>query len=136
MTVLPVDMPKKYRKPRAVIFPAPAQCNWFNKFFYSSMDVIPETVGQFTGLTDKHGKKIFEGDICDFCILGNDHVFVKITIQYGCVGFEPLNYEEVHPDDRKWECFWKNDEEEMWSTDFFTVIGNIHDNPELTEVAR
>ncbi len=93
--------------------------------------VEQSSIEQYTGLTDKNGKKIFEGDICDFSILGGDHVFVKITIQYGCVGFEPLDYDDVHPDDQKWTSFWKSEEDEMWNTDYFTVIGNIHDNPEL-----
>lgn len=93
--------------------------------------IFPETVGQYTGLTDKNGRKIFEGDICDFSILDRCHTPVKITIKYGCVGFEPLYYDSVHPDDRKWRSFWQNDEDEMWNTDYFSVIGNIYDNPKL-----
>ncbi len=97
---------------------------------HSMHRVIKDTVGQYTGLIDKNGRKIFEGDICDFSIL-KEHTLVKITIQHSCVGFEPLDYDSVHPDDRIWRSFWRNDDEAMWDTDYFTVIGNLHDNPEL-----
>lgn len=80
--------------------------------------VLPETVGQFTGATDKNGKKIFEGDIARFdkgffvvrysdCRMGFcfDGLFGR-----GCQpGFTTPHWEDVE------------------------IIGNIHDNPELLE---
>jgi uncharacterized phage protein (TIGR01671 family) len=93
--------------------------------------VDPKTICQFTSLLDKNGNKIFEGDICDMSILGGDHTLVKIIIQHGCVGYEPIDYNSVHPDDRKWRSFWGNEENYMWDTSYFAVIGNICDNPEL-----
>ena len=72
--------------------------------------VQPETVGQFTGLTDKNGKKIFEGDILEFR-RGRTHI---VKFEDGAFIFTgtaiPVRY-----------------------ADKFEVIGNIHDNPELLE---
>ena len=71
--------------------------------------VIPETVGQWTGLVDKNGKKIFEGDIVR--TRGKDIYLVEWNNDYG--GFECFNYETGI---------------DLNSAE---VIGNIHDNPEL-----
>ena len=108
------------------------------------VDVIPETVGQFTGLTDKNDKKIFEGDIvqytdeegyypeenCDF--IG------KISLEHGAFGIVttdniPIDLNNWCDNDNfvsLWELYWNlSVEGEM--LDMVEVIGNIHDNPEL-----
>ena len=82
--------------------------------------IIPETVGQYTGLKDKNGKKIFEGDI----VKAKENRTNDIaTISFENGGFI------IHPHSGKilertlWE-YWYND----WDLE---VIGNIHENPEL-----
>ncbi|MFR2137249.1 MAG: YopX family protein [Pseudoruminococcus massiliensis] len=82
--------------------------------------VDTETVGQYTGLTDKNGKKIFEGDILRF---GDDG--------------EYLNYEVVWFGNR-WvviQCgISGTDDLDMFFCESSNIIGNIYDNPELLEV--
>lgn len=87
--------------------------------------VEPETVGQFTGLTDKNGKKIFEGDILKFMKFKGEPDwlgFVRYDISMFVVeGEQPVDnggFEvQLCSIDRK-RC---------------EIIGNIHDNPELLE---
>ena len=89
-------------------------------------EVIPETVGQYTGLTDKNGKKIFEGDILES----------KFTKMPYLVCFGEYTYSDEYWDGQS-VCGWYNEDECGRVTvfgcpdDWATVIGNIHDNPEL-----
>ena len=86
--------------------------------------VIPETVGQYTGLTDKNGKKIFEGDIVKFTdddgdysnyeVYFDNNLMAFMTKELLCGGIGDMS---------KWEK-WR---------EMYEVIGNIHDNPELLE---
>lgn len=89
-------------------------------------EVLPETVGQYTELWDKNGKKIFEGDIVRFTEKydTNSSGVAKIVFEYG-----------------KWKYDGHYDKGEIkgtvvWLSPFsgdvqFEVIGNIYDNPEL-----
>lgn len=80
-----------------------------------------KTVGQYTGLTDKNGKKIFEGDIVE----GLD--FTAEDGGYGVVTFDDGAFEIVGScDNNIIGTFHEN----YYGKDF-EIIGNIHDNPEL-----
>ena len=80
-------------------------------------DILPETVGQFTGLHDKNGKDIYEGDIVQL----NEFVY------------------EVGYDDKRFASFVLLRKQDMFKHYFgealeanqVDIIGNIHDNPEL-----
>lgn len=95
---------------------------------WTPVKVIPETVGQYTGLTDKNGKKIFEGDI------------VRYRPEYWCESLQSVV--EYCADKWNYPAFDLKDHDYEGNGLQFAheegiglkVIGNIHDNPELLEV--
>jgi uncharacterized phage protein (TIGR01671 family) len=89
-------------------------------------EVIPETVGQFTGLTDKNGTKVFEGDIVEVrCHSRWRHDIQRCEVAYGRDGFECRHHiGGIDTDYYTYRVLFSKD---------VVVIGNIHDNPELLE---
>lgn len=88
---------------------------------YNCFEVIPETVGQYTGLTDKNGKKIFEGDIIEHHVQGN------FVVNRGIVNYDQKNARFAMQLNTMNPCF------SLYNREAFEVIGNIYDNPELQE---
>ena len=89
---------------------ASANGGWFA--LHNKYAVKAETVGQFTGLTDKNGKRIFEGDIIEW---------------------DELEWGSKHREAVTWDYTILAMRKDDWG-EWCEVIGNIHDNPELLEV--
>ena len=88
--------------------------------YLDDAEVDPTTVGQYTGLQDKNGHRIFEGDIIHtdryggrtYVVIFDDDLCAFVGLVYGSNIF----------------VTFEGDGEQ------YEVIGNIHDNPELMEV--
>ena len=81
------------------------------EFWYK---VDPETVGQFTGMTDKKGKKLFEGDVYS---MGEKNIlYVVIFDKSQFIGKQVGNRSLAGLE------YWKSDIE---------IVGSVYDNPEL-----
>ena len=118
---------------------------WLNnniEFYF----VIPETVGQYTGLKDKNGKEIYKGDIVEF--FGMKGRIVKECGAYGIETSKQINYDVLENEVpfnnapmfcyndnfiSLWELWWnyEQDDNPLYEVE---VVGNIYENPELLEV--
>ena len=128
---------------------------------YGDSEIDCDTLGQFTGLTDKNGRKIFEGDIVRYyhhkkslvpvtdITPEEDHYgrdeesglplayrTTKIIRYKGHVELDPILGMTINLKNR---CEWwrnLNYEDDSINSDRLEVIDNIYDNPELLEVTK
>ncbi|MDR1346810.1 MAG: YopX family protein [Prevotellaceae bacterium] len=103
----------------------PTDCNIFLygsewSILQDSFEVLPETVGQFTGLYDKNGKEIYEGDMVLFEITGVGNGKEEVAFENGSF--------VIHNEQMGNLSFMEIDGKRY---KIIEIIGNIHDNPNL-----
>ena len=92
-------------------------------------NVNEKTVGQFTGFYDTNGQPIFEGDILKCRIKKFEHIPYVVGYRLGLFETRPNN-QNLASSPLK---YLLNDDDEGTALKSWTIIGNIHDNPELLE---
>lgn len=90
-------------------------------------DIRGGTIGRFTGLHDSKGKEIYEGDIIKSGY-NNIHHVISYSKSLGAFTATMINRYMHNTDGLKTECH----AEQRWITQWHkTIVGNIHDNPDL-----
>lgn len=113
------------------------ETSWLEFCFGGFITVDPETVGQYTGLTDKNGKKIFEGDIVRTHYANAPKaVFVETVVFDGGKFCATSTNEGCKTTAALWDGVPRLAIDKSVYMDEVEVIGNIHDNPKLLEVTR
>lgn len=98
-------------------------------------DIKPETLGQFTGLLDRNGRRIFEGDILKgeqypFKYNGAYNYFAEVCSWENCPAFGLYVFK--NPKSEVNGISTGNTEDMAgWESSDWEVIGNVYDNPEL-----
>lgn len=93
-------------------------------------EVDPSTIGQYTGLTDKNGNKIFEGDIVD------DQEFIGVVKYNEIIASYVVEINDTKQDYYHWSLLNMGDPLREKQLKYTEIVGNIYDNPELLEVKK
>lgn len=114
--------------------------HYINNATSSMVEVVPETVGQYSGLEDKNNKRIYEGDVVEF----ESHGYCDskergvVIFKDGCYGIAYIAHWDVEHgfDDMKFHRIGKKDKwQDMGASGEITytyeVLGNVYDNSDL-----